>query len=134
LLLTIEIPATTTFKDHTVIWDERVKDIKRVRATLSRRRKAIEEEDALGDKVAKILEWIKQKDDPEESLSKIENKITSERRSKNYAQCFLDLAEYRTWFEAFHQWEDTTTQPEVVPLPRVLWINGSYGTGKTTIA
>jgi uncharacterized Zn finger protein len=111
-----------------------VKDIKRVRATLSRRRKAFEEEEALGDKVAKILEWIKQKDDPEESLRKIENKITSERRSKNYAQWFLDLAEYRAWFEAFHQWEDMTTQPEVVPLPRVLWINGSYGTGKTTIA
>jgi spore cortex formation protein SpoVR/YcgB (stage V sporulation) len=133
LLLTIEISAATTFKNPTVVWDDMVKDIKRVRDTLSRRRKGIEEEEALGDKVAKILEWIKQKDDPEQSMSKIETEVTSEGRSETYAQWFLNLHEYRAWSEGFRKREDMETQSEPVS-PRVLWIKGFYGTGKTTIA
>ncbi|PMD15105.1 hypothetical protein NA56DRAFT_357310 [Hyaloscypha hepaticicola] len=77
--------------------------------------------------IAEILNWIKQDGDPEKSLKEIGNKVTSKERYQNCAQWILSRPEFQDWSKGWYPLEDRRASK------RVIWINGPYGTGKTTI-
>jgi hypothetical protein len=104
-----------------------VKRLKTLKGNLNVKKKIIEDKVAKSENVAKILGWIKETSDPEPTLNEIEKKVTSEGRYETYGQWFLDSPEYKCWCDQFQLPESPTKSK------RVLWLNGPYGTGKTTI-
>ena len=133
LLAYVHKIAVALMKNDPDVWAERVKDLKQRGEDLSGARKRINDREAAESKVAAALRWIRSSTDPETTPSNIEREITSDGRSKNYAQWFLDSNEYEAWFGAFCCRDDNDLQPEVPHSPRILWISGFYGMGKTTI-
>jgi hypothetical protein len=77
--------------------------------------------------IAEILNWIKQDGDPEKSLREIGNKVTSQERYQNCAQWILSRPEFQDWSKGWYPLENQGASKPVI------WINGPYGTGKTTI-
>jgi hypothetical protein len=107
-------------------WEQEVRTLKSLRSKLSSERKLIDESAAAQDGFKKYLQWIKKDDDPEQSLEEIEEYVNPQRYER-YAQWFLDSAEFLAWSKAF------ADPKHCQQSKRVLWINGPYGTGKTTI-
>lgn len=91
------------------------------------KKKLIEETLAGEEDIAKVLKWIKQDGDPEKSLREIESLVTSEGRYPNCAEWILKGKEFQYWSR---YWFPEGKQR---PSKRVIWVNGPYGTGKTTI-
>jgi hypothetical protein len=87
----------------------------------------------------KILDWINKDKYHEGKVLDIEKQVTSDGRHKDYAQWFLDTTEYTAWCEALYNPKGDRKEisenscTEMKEPPRVLWIKGFYGTGKTTI-
>jgi hypothetical protein len=90
----------------------------------------MEEKLSADDNVATVLTWIKDPDDTESTLAYIENKISPKGRYTSYAQWFLDASEFKAWSKGFLPLEhenENENRPQ-----QVSWLNGPYGTGKTT--
>jgi hypothetical protein len=119
--------ATDKLTNQILAWELRAAQLKDHRTKWSSRKKVIEEILSADDHVSKVLKWIKKKDDPEPALKEIKNQVTSKDRYQNYAQWFLDRPEFKDWSERFYSTETR------VESKRLIWINGPYGTGKTTI-
>lgn len=77
----------------------------------------------------KVLKWIKEDSDPEQSLASIKKTVTSEGRHEKCAEWFLDGPEFGNWYNA----AQTLGSQHKSKSKQVLWIRGGYGTGKTTI-
>lgn len=103
----------TTLKNHKSIW--------------ASKKKLIEETLAGEEDIAKVLKWIQKDGDPEKSLREIGSRVTSEGRYPNCAEWILRGKEFRDWSRHWF--------PEEIQRPskRMIWVNGPYGTGKTTI-
>lgn len=125
--------AAALMKNDPAMWDEQVKSLKRAGERLSGQRKRMNDTIAADEKVAATLKWFKKYDHPETMLRNIEKEITSDGRSKDYAQWFLNSDEYKTWFEALCHHGDNDVQSQLRRPARILWITGSYGMGKTTL-
>jgi hypothetical protein len=108
-------------------WDLQVIRLKSYRSSLTTKRKIVEDTVATHGIVAEVLKWIRDQEDPEQPLGDIETKVTSDGRYKDSGQWFLGSKDFETWMNGFrlHDGENESK--------RVLWLNGSYGTGKTTI-
>ena len=91
------------------------------------KKKMIEETLAGEEDIAKVLKWIQQDGDPEKSLREIGSTVTSEGRYPNCAEWILRGKEFRDWSR---HWFPGETQRSS---RRMIWVNGPYGTGKTTI-
>ncbi|KAL1595121.1 hypothetical protein SLS60_009808 [Paraconiothyrium brasiliense] len=138
-------------------WQEDMERLKDHRTNWQAKRKALEEALIKHDYTTKFLDWIKNEDDPEESLVALTDRITSEGRHDSAATWFLEDQAYLAWSRDFvvralgeannDESDDEeidageidtrkTTSGELDTQHRpkcVLWISGTYGTGKTTI-
>ena len=75
----------------------------------------------------KVGKWIKKEGDPEPQLDVIKRRVMPDGEYENAAQWFLDGPEFEAWCDGF-------LSPECRPAAkRVLWLRGTYGTGKTTL-
>lgn len=86
------------------------------------------------DNVGVVLEEILRKvDDREPSSEALSDQVTSEGRYKEAASWFIESPVFRKWSCHFYPFDNTDgTEFEDVP-KRVLWVSGTYGTGKTTV-
>ncbi|KAI4940386.1 hypothetical protein J4E86_011020 [Alternaria arbusti] len=130
----VKAKAAAMIKNDPAMWDEKIKELKRVGEKLNGEKKRMNDKIAADEKGAAALKWFKKKDDPEDALSKIEKEITSDGRSNQYAQWFLDSSQYKTWFEALRRQGDDDVQFQAPSSARILWISGPFGMGKTTLA
>ena len=103
----------TVLRDHKSIWTSK--------------KKLVEETLAGEEDIVKVLKWIRQDDDPEESLREIGSRVTSDGRYPNCAEWILGGKEFQDWSR---YWFPEGKQR---PSKRMMWVNGPYGTGKTTI-
>jgi hypothetical protein len=87
----------------------------------------MEETIAKSANVTKVLEWIKEKGDPESGLKDIRKRVTSDSRYEEYGEWFLNTPKFEAWCDGFRDLESPASSK------RVLWVKGPYGTGKTTI-
>ncbi len=85
------------------------------------------------EQIAKILDWIKSADDPEQSLEALNDRATSKGRYKESASWFLEDQIFKAWSQNFYPSESSVSTTSDVVTKRVLWVSGSYGVGKTTI-
>lgn len=108
-------------------YDTRLATLKDHKSQWASDKKLIEDKLTLDKAIAEILNWIKQDGDPEKSLREIGVRVTSDGRYQNCAQWILSRPEFQDWSKGWYLLEDRRASK------RVLWINGSYGTGKTTI-
>ena len=77
--------------------------------------------------IVKVGKWIKKDGDPEPQLDIIKRRVMPDGEYKDAAQWFLDRPEFEAWCDGF-------LSPECRPAAkRVLWLRGTYGTGKTTL-
>ncbi|KAI4906472.1 hypothetical protein J4E90_010546 [Alternaria incomplexa] len=113
--------AVALMKNDPDAWAEQVKDLKQRGENLSGARKRINEREAAESKVAAALRWMRSSTDPEATPSNIEREITSDGRSKNYAQWFLDSNEYEAWhrillsLQAFESTQGPNEPVRVIP-------------------
>ncbi|KAJ4347238.1 uncharacterized protein N0V89_011177 [Didymosphaeria variabile] len=138
-------------------WQEDMERLKDHRTSWAAKRKALEETLIRHDYTTKFLDWIKNEDDPEESVVALTDRITSEGRHDSAATWFLENQAYLAWSRDFvvralgeantEESDDEESDTGEVDTgktasggldtqhrPRcVLWISGTYGTGKTTI-
>ena len=108
-------------------YDSRLATLKDYKTQWASKKKTMEDKLTLNKAIAEILNWIKQDGDPEKSLREIGNKVTSKERYQNCAQWILSRPEFQDWSKGWYPLEDRRASK------RVIWINGPYGTGKTTI-
>ena len=74
-----------------------------------------------------VRKWIKKDDDPEPGLGTIRRRVMPDGKHEDAAQWFLDGPEFRAWCDTFLSSECSPAAK------RVLWLRGTYGTGKTTL-
>ena len=110
-----------------VDYDRRLTKLKDHKSMWASKKKLIEETLAGEEDIAKVLKWIQQDGDPEKSLREIGSRVTSEGRYPNCAEWILRGKEFRDWSR---HWFPGETQRSS---RRMIWVNGPYGTGKTTI-
>lgn len=108
-------------------YDSRLVTLKEHKSQWASKKKLMEDKLTSDKDIAEILNWIKQDGDPEKSLREIANKVTSKERYQNCAQWILSRPEFQDWSKGWYPLEKQTASK------RVIWINGPYGTGKTTI-
>ncbi|KAF6221667.1 hypothetical protein HO133_001635 [Letharia lupina] len=116
-----------------VEWQEQVEKLKDHRAKWTARRKVMEEALSRQEHIAKVLDWIKKGDDPEQSLRALNDRATSEGRQKDSASWILDNQIFKAWSQNLYPPEPPVSTTSDVVSKRVLWVSGSYGVGKTTI-
>lgn len=116
-----------------VKWQEQVEALKDHRANWTAMRKAMEEALSRLEHIAKVLDWIKSADDPEQSLEALNNRATSKGRHKDSASWILDSQIFKAWSQNFYPSDPSVSTISDVVSKRVLWVSGSYGVGKTTI-
>ncbi|KAI9695434.1 MAG: hypothetical protein M1820_008619 [Bogoriella megaspora] len=110
-------------------WERGAAQLKTYRTKFTARKKTLEETLAGDAYVAKVLDWIKEEDDPEPGLKDIRLKSTSGGRYERPAQWFFDRPEFQAWSNNFQ----TMKSQHHVDSWRTMWIHGTYGTGKTTL-
>jgi hypothetical protein len=113
-------------------WQEEMEKLKDHRASWSAKRKFLEETLIRHDYTTKFLDWIKNDNDPEESMAALTDRITSEGRHGSAAKWFLGNEAFSSWSKGFTDRALGKTHMNIGP-KRVLWVSGTYGTGKTTI-
>jgi len=113
-------------------WQEEMEKLKDERASWSAQRKSLEETLIRHDYTTKFLDWIKDDNDPEESMAALTDRITSEGRHRSAAEWFLGNDAFRSWSKGFNDCALGEAHMNIAP-KRVLWVSGTYGTGKTTI-
>ena len=74
-----------------------------------------------------MRKWIKKDGDPEPRLDTIKRRVMPDGRYEDAAHWFLDGLEFRAWCDSFLGLEYSPAAK------RVLWLRGTYGTGKTTL-
>ena len=75
----------------------------------------------------KVQKWIKMNSDPEPQLDTIKRRVMPDGKYEDVAQWFLGTTQFKAWC-------DTIRTPERPPAAKpVLWLRGTYGTGKTTL-
>ena len=110
-----------------VDYDRRLANLKNDKLMWASKKKLIEDTLAGERDIAEVIKWIQQDGDPEKSLREIGSRVTSEGRYPNCAEWILTRKEFRDWSR--HWFPEETRRPS----KRVIWVNGPYGTGKTTI-
>jgi chromosomal replication initiation ATPase DnaA len=107
-------------------WETHIKSLKALRSDINSEKKRIEDRATAEEKFAKILQWIKKADDPEQTTEQIEEYVNQERYERS-AEWFLGSTKFAAWSKAFQNPRNPDDSKHA------LWISGSYGTGKTTI-
>ena len=75
----------------------------------------------------KVQKWMKKGSDPEPQLDTIKRRVMPDGKYEDAAQWFLGTTQFKAWC-------DTIQKPERPPAAKpVLWLRGTYGTGKTTL-
>ena len=74
-----------------------------------------------------VRKWIKKDGDPEPRLDTIRRRVMPDGKYEDAAHWFLDGPEFRAWCEPFLSSECSPAAK------RMLWLRGTYGTGKTTL-
>ena len=74
-----------------------------------------------------VRKWIKKEGDPEPQIETIKRRVMPDGNYEDAAQWFLDTSQFKAWCDNFRKPECPLTAK------RVLWLRGSYGTGKTTV-
>lgn len=110
-----------------VAWERDAKEIKRQKDTWTAKKKILEDELSADKNVVEVRKWIKKDGDPEPRLDTIRRRVMPDGRYEDAAHWFLDGPEFRAWCETFLSSEFSPAAK------RVLWLRGSYGTGKTTL-
>lgn len=109
------------------MWSVHVRDIKRIRTNLTTKKKVIDDMVSAFGADNEVIKWIVPEESSEAVPANLEDQINPEERHNEYAKWFLKSTEFETWFEPIRdRLRDTTS-------PRVFWIKGFYGTGKTTL-
>ncbi|KAL8786151.1 MAG: hypothetical protein Q9195_008330 [Heterodermia aff. obscurata] len=113
--------------DKAVVWDRQEKEIKRQKDTWMSMKKNLEAKLQKDKDNVNTLEWLRKDGDPEPTLASIKSTVTTDDYYQLTGNWLLSGPEFTTWAETF---EPTATQSIA---KRVLWLRGSYGTGKTTL-
>lgn len=108
-------------------YELRLASLKDHKSRWASKKKLMEETLASEKEIAEVLKWIKGDNDPEKSLREIGGIVTSSGRYPNCAQWILRGHELQNWSR---RWFPQETQRSS---KRMIWVNGPYGTGKTTI-
>lgn len=90
-------------------------------------KKVLEDQLLLDDNTVKVRKWIKKDEDPEPGLDTIKRRVMPNGQYGDAAQWFLNRPEFESWSNKFLRPGRATNHK------RVLWIWGTYGTGKTTL-
>ena len=108
-------------------WESDAKEIKRQQNAWTAKKKCLEDKLSSATSVVKVRKWIKKDGDPEPQLEVIKRRVMPDGEYKDAAQWLLDGPAFEAWCDAF-------LSPECPPAAkRVLWLRGTYGTGKTTL-
>ena len=114
-------------------WHEQAENLKDRRALWTLEKRGLEEKVMGLEHGTEFLGKIRSSNDHEESLKALGRRVTSEGRFKDSASWILSNQTFKSWSQQFDPLAPSgSTNSDAVP-KRVLWINGTYGTGKTTI-
>ena len=114
-------------------WHEQAENLKDQRALWTSEKRVLEEKVARLEHGTEVLSKIKRSDDHEESLKALGRRVTSEGRHNDSASWILTNPTFKNWSQNFYLFEPFGSISSNAVPKRVLWINGTYGTGKTTI-
>lgn len=129
ILRTNKVTAAAKFTNEITEWEDHFTELKSRRTPFTNMKKRIEETLFAAANASKVLGWIKKDDDPELGLDDIRLKVTSDGRYENSMQWFFDGAEFQAWSNRLQ----IMKRQHPTASKRTLWINGTYGTGKTTL-
>jgi hypothetical protein len=110
-------------------WEKQAAQLESSRTRFAAKKKTIEDKLVAEAHVSKVLKWIKKEGDPELGLEDIRIKVTRNGRYDRSAQWFFDEPEFQAWSSRFQ----TTKSQHPAESKSTLWVNGTYGTGKTTL-
>ena len=115
------------FSGKYVAWESDAKEIKRQKNKWTGMKKDLENKLLTDKTVVEVQKWIKKGSDPEPQIDTIKRRVMPDGKYKDAAQWFLATSQFKTWYDNFQK-------PESPPAAkRVLWLRGTYGTGKTTL-
>jgi hypothetical protein len=76
--------------------------------------------------IREVLIWIRKVDNPSPSLEQVQERVMPEGHHGDAARWLIDSAPFKDWSNLL---KGRTESPES---KRLLWVRGTYGTGKTT--
>jgi hypothetical protein len=109
-------------------WETQEKKIKEQHFNWQKKRKQLDSLLSEVKETKEVRDWIKKDNDPEPELDEIEDKVTTEGQYKDAAKWFQNLSDYCSWRDSFLDRAENNNNAK-----HVLWLNGTSGTGKTTI-
>ena len=115
------------FTNQYAAWESDAKDIKRQKDSWTTKKRYLEDRLSADEHIVKVRKWIRKANDPEPQIDTIMRRVMPDEKYEDAAQWFLDLPQFDSWC-------DTFLSSECPPAAkRVLWLRGTYGTGKTTL-
>ena len=115
------------FTGKYAIWESDAREIKRQKDSWTAKKKILEDSLSTDKSTVEVQRWIKKDSDPEPRIDTIKRRVMPDGNYKGAAEWFLDSPEFDAWCATF-------LSPECPPAAkRVLWLQGTYGTGKTTL-
>lgn len=111
-----------------VAWESELKNIKRTHSEWLLNKKKLDLQLTNVKETKEVRDWIKKDDDPEPELDEISANVMPDGHYQNAGSWFFENEQYVNWRTGFLHHADTAAQAK-----RVLWLNGTPGTGKTTI-
>lgn len=108
-------------------WESKAKEIKWQHRAWTTKRKEMEDRLLALKNTTEVRKWIQKDGDPEPGLDTIKARVMPDGRYENAAEWFLKRPEFQDWRDNFRNPKRTANAK------RVLWLQGTYGTGKTTL-
>lgn len=116
-----------SFTGKFTAWESDANEIKRQKTRWTSMKKDLEDKLSADKHNVEVQKWIKKDGDPEPQIGTIKRRVMPDGNYEDAAKWFLDTSQFRAWCDNFRE-------PESPPAAkRVLWVRGTYGTGKTTL-
>ena len=136
----------TELSDKMAVWESEQADIKRLVGEWTRIKKTMEEEIKFDKYVTNVRKWVRAEGNSELTLDDFKEKLEPDGKYGDAAEWFLESPEFETWCETFQAAPEPNNSTDNEPAadrgsasdevnhnsPRLLWLRGGYGTGKTT--